>query len=191
MKTAQPASLPPGPRSSGGIRRSTAASISEASSDVKNIHGPGRTSAGGVAVPGSHGMPPLRVRARPALVPATSKAAVETRSERRVSLVTVKFLLPCLRSRHIAPDAALSVLPLVPGFVSRFYFDRAGNFSGLIGNVLSLLASAASFAPFPPGLRKSVQEQRPRRLALQQKITMRIARRRCRTTSFPFSPRPG
>src|SRR5665213_1780392 len=86
MKTAQPASLPPGPRSSGGIRRSTAASTKEASSDVKNIQGPGRTNIGGLASPGCHGIPPVRVRARPAVVPAKSSAAVETSSERRDSL---------------------------------------------------------------------------------------------------------
>src|SRR5664279_1841830 len=84
MKTAHPASLPPGPRSSGGIRRSTAASISAASSAVKNIHGPGRTSVGGLAAPGSHGRAPFSVRARATVEPATSSAAVDASIARRV-----------------------------------------------------------------------------------------------------------
>src|SRR5665647_2637384 len=85
MNTAQPVSFPPGPRLSGGISRSTAASTSAASSAVKNIQGPGRTIAGADAVPGFHGMPPISVRARPDDVPATKRAAVETRKERRDS----------------------------------------------------------------------------------------------------------
>src|SRR5271169_4861413 len=85
MNTAHPASLPPGPRSSGGIRRSTAASISAASSAVKNIQGPGRTGKGGEAAPASQGIPPEMVRER-APVPATSRAAVEASNERREML---------------------------------------------------------------------------------------------------------
>ena len=56
--------------------------IIEHSYDVV-IVGPGRAGAGGVAVPGSHGIPPVRVRARPAVVPATRRVAVEASNERR------------------------------------------------------------------------------------------------------------
>src|SRR5882672_11309946 len=81
MKTAQPTSLPPGPRSSGGISRSTAA---------KNCHGPGRTGIGGVAVPGRHGMPPVIVRASPDVVLVRRTAAADASSERRDILVGEK-----------------------------------------------------------------------------------------------------
>src|SRR5882757_2756680 len=83
MKTAHPASLPPGPRSSRGISRSTVASTSDASSDVKNCQGPGRTGTGGVAVPGRHGMPPLTVRASPEVVLVKKIAALDASNERR------------------------------------------------------------------------------------------------------------
>jgi len=53
---------------------------------VKNIQGPGRTRAGGVAVPGSQGMPPAMVRACPTAVPATKNAAVVASNERRDGL---------------------------------------------------------------------------------------------------------
>src|ERR1700722_3579812 len=83
MNTAHPASLPPGPRLSGGISRSTAASIVAASSAVKNIQGPGRTTPGGVAVPASHGRPPARVRAWARVVQAKTNAAAEVSNKRR------------------------------------------------------------------------------------------------------------
>ena len=83
LGSAHPASFPPGPRLSGGIRRSTAASITAASSAVKNIQGPGRTITGGVAVPASHGRLPLRVRARAKVVPTRTNAAADANNERR------------------------------------------------------------------------------------------------------------
>src|SRR5450631_1623431 len=83
MNTAHPASLPPGPRPSGGIRRSTTASTTDASSDVKNIHGPGRTGTGGAPAPGTQGKPWLIVSARPIVVVASKKAALVARSDRR------------------------------------------------------------------------------------------------------------
>jgi hypothetical protein len=48
---------------------------------------------GGDAVPASHGKPPARVRPRAALVPTTSKAAVEARSERRDSAIEGKLFV--------------------------------------------------------------------------------------------------
>ncbi len=71
-----------------GISRSTAASISAASSAVKNIHGPGRAGSGGVAVPGDHGIAPEIVRALPLVIPAIKKAAVEYNSDRRDNLAS-------------------------------------------------------------------------------------------------------
>src|SRR4051795_1951871 len=82
MNTAHPASLPPAPRSSGGINRSTADSTIAASSPVKNSHGPGLHGAGGFAAPGSHGMLPLKTRA-PADFEPSANAAAEPRKIRR------------------------------------------------------------------------------------------------------------
>jgi len=59
------------------------ASISAASSAVKNTHGPGRTGTGGVAEPGHHGMPRLMVRAE-ADVAVMRRVAVDVSNERRV-----------------------------------------------------------------------------------------------------------
>src|SRR3954452_25147902 len=92
MKTAQPASLPPGPRSSAGISRATAASIKAASSEVKNIHGPGRTGTGGLAVPASQGMPPLKMRARATAVPEKRNAVAEVSRTRRDGVATAGFM---------------------------------------------------------------------------------------------------
>src|SRR5438105_2086583 len=64
MNTAQPASLPPGARGSGGISRSTNASTAAPSSGVKNSHGPGRTGVGGEPASGCHGRPPEIRRAQ-------------------------------------------------------------------------------------------------------------------------------
>ena len=83
MNTAHPASLPPGPRLSGGIRRSTTASITAASSAVKNIQGPGSTTTGGVAVPASQGSPPATARACAKVVPTKKNAAAELSNKRR------------------------------------------------------------------------------------------------------------
>src|SRR5271169_113978 len=100
MKTAHPASLPPGPRSSAGIRRSTAASTSEVSSAEKNIHGPGRTAAGGLAVPGLHGIPCRIVEAPAEIESAKKQTAVEARSERRDMLARkTAFVIVMLRTR--------------------------------------------------------------------------------------------
>src|SRR5665647_1020288 len=142
MKTAQPASLPPSPRSSDGIRRSTAASIKAASSDVKNIQGPGRTRAGGFAAPGSHGMPPLRVRARPSAVLATSSAAVEASSERRDNLAedrksTVGISLFSSRNgvaKRTVTRSSTSISPCSPRPVVRFLSYLAWNIFDIIGH---------------------------------------------------------
>src|ERR1700720_1283315 len=100
MNTAHPASLPPGPRSSAGIRRSTAASTNEASSAEKNIHGPGRTAAGGLAVPGLHGIPSPIVEAPAEIEFAKRQTAVEARSERRDIFVRkTAFVIVVLRTR--------------------------------------------------------------------------------------------
>src|SRR5271154_1954244 len=96
MNPAPPASLPPGPRSSGGISRSTAASTSAASSAVKNIQGPGRTCSGGGAVPGDHGISPEIVRALPLVIPTIKKAAVEYNSDLRDNLPSIsRFDIRC------------------------------------------------------------------------------------------------
>jgi hypothetical protein len=100
MNTAHPASLPPGPRSSAGIRRSTTASMSEPSSAKKNIHGPGCTGEGGLAVPGLHGIawPIVKAPAETELV--KRETAVEARSERRDILARkMAFVIVVLRTR--------------------------------------------------------------------------------------------
>src|ERR1700757_4914034 len=85
MKTAHPQSLPPGISGSGGISRSTKASMAAPSSGVKNTHGPGLTASGGSPANGRHGipLPPANVRAPAAR--ATSSNAVEASNARRSS----------------------------------------------------------------------------------------------------------
>src|SRR5580693_8244511 len=114
MKTAHPASLPPGPRLSGGISRSTAASITAASSAVKNIHGPGRTTTGGVAVPASHGRPPASVRARAKVVPTKKNAAAEPSNKRLDGcneVVQLMVTLLSLKSTLHTASAAFATAP--------------------------------------------------------------------------------
>src|SRR6516164_6086994 len=88
MNAAHPASLPPVLSSSGGIKRSTAASTREASSAEKNVHGPGRAGIGGDAAPGSHGSPPVMMRAYVAAVLAITSAAVDASRDRREILIS-------------------------------------------------------------------------------------------------------
>jgi leucyl/phenylalanyl-tRNA--protein transferase len=127
--------LPPGPRSSGGISRSAAASIADASSAVKNIHGPGRTTVGGVAVPGAHGIAPLMDNARAALVLDTMSAAVEVRSSRRESRGETRVSTLVIPSLHHAAHqfgARSSFNPIVSFLlqvVVRFLFRRLRNIS--------------------------------------------------------------
>src|SRR5262245_47714338 len=83
MKTAQPTSLPPGVSGSGGMSRSTSASMAWASSAVKNRHGPVPAAPGGSAEPGLHGSEPLTISAFATSEPANKAAAVEVRSSRR------------------------------------------------------------------------------------------------------------
>src|SRR3954454_419605 len=96
MKTAHPASLPPALRASGGMSRSTAASIVAASSALKNSHGPGRHGAGGFARLGLHGMGPLAMRACADTELATMQAA-EASNRRRERRCDVMYVLAVAR----------------------------------------------------------------------------------------------
>src|SRR5258706_6734380 len=105
MKTAQPASLPPGVSGSGGINRSTMASTAAPSSGVKNSHGPGRTNGGGTPASGFHGKPPAMVRARPEAVDKRSDSAVAASSSRRRTPIPFLLDLP-----SVADDAFVSAV---------------------------------------------------------------------------------
>src|SRR5260370_27843067 len=83
MKTAQPASLPPGVCGSGGISRSTRGSIVAASSGVKYTHGPGCTAVGGVPAFVAHGKLPLTTSARAEVAENTKVMAVVMSNSRR------------------------------------------------------------------------------------------------------------
>src|SRR5437899_13001738 len=83
MKTAQPASLPPGVCGSGGISRSTSASIAAPSSGVKYTHGPGCTAVGGVPAFVAHGKLPLTTSARAEGAENTKVMAVAMSNARR------------------------------------------------------------------------------------------------------------
>src|SRR5215468_10981115 len=83
MKTAHPASLPPGVCGSGGINRSTSASTAAASSAVKYVHVPGFTAVGGAPAFGSHGMPPWTRPAKTEFVENNNVVAVVSISSRR------------------------------------------------------------------------------------------------------------
>src|SRR5215813_6137649 len=84
MKTAQPASLPPGVCGSGGINRSTSASTAAPSSAVKYVHGPGFTAVGGAPAFGSHGKPLWTTPAKTELVEENNNVvAVVSISSRR------------------------------------------------------------------------------------------------------------
>src|SRR5258708_1892171 len=83
MKTAQPASLPPGVCGSGGISRSTSASIAAPSSGVKYTHGPGRTAVGGVPAFVAHGKLPLTTSARAEVAENSKVMAVVMSNSRR------------------------------------------------------------------------------------------------------------
>src|ERR1700730_15494139 len=84
MKTAQPASLPPGVCGSGGISRATSASTAAPSSGVKYTHAPGRTGVGGAPAFGAQGKLPLTIRARAEVVEKNNHTAVVASSSRRL-----------------------------------------------------------------------------------------------------------
>src|SRR6202030_2195630 len=86
IKTAQPASLPPGVAGSGGIMRSTMASIALASSAVKNCQGPGRSAWGADDGNGAHGMWSRMTEARVSDVVPANQIAAETRNLRRCNI---------------------------------------------------------------------------------------------------------
>src|SRR6516164_4098608 len=83
MKTAQPASLPPGVCGSGGINRSTSASTAAPSSAVKYVHGPGFTAVGGAPAFGSHGMRLWTTPAKTEFVENNKVVAVVSINSRR------------------------------------------------------------------------------------------------------------
>ena len=66
----------PGPRSSWGMRRATAASMNDVSLDVKSAYGPGVMPSGALAVLGVHGMCPDITRSYAADVRTTFDAHV-------------------------------------------------------------------------------------------------------------------
>src|SRR5580704_6352848 len=83
MKTAQPASLPPGVCGSGGINRSTSASTAAPSSAVKYVQGPGLTSVGGAPAFCSQGKLPWTTPAKTEFVENNNVVAVVSISSRR------------------------------------------------------------------------------------------------------------
>src|SRR5262249_18402332 len=85
MKTAQPASLPPGVCGSGGIRRSTSASTAAPSSGVKYTQGPGGTGVGGLPAFGDQGKLPCTTNADAVVVENMSVIAVLNSSSRRLT----------------------------------------------------------------------------------------------------------
>src|SRR5271170_1278442 len=80
MKTAHPASLPPGVSGSGGMRRSTSASTAAPSLASKKIHAPGLTGWGGEPASGRQGSNSARPPAAP---PISRNAALPSNSRRR------------------------------------------------------------------------------------------------------------
>src|SRR5262245_30455327 len=85
MKTAHPASLPPGVCGSGGISRSTSASMAAPSSGVKYTQGPGCTGAGGLPAFGDQGKLPFTSNAAAEVVENMSVMAVVKSSSRRLT----------------------------------------------------------------------------------------------------------
>src|SRR5579872_6816670 len=111
MKTAQPASLPPGVFGSGGIRRSTRASTEAASSAVKNSQPPGRTGIGGTPAEGCHGNLPTRMRARAGTSDSRNEAMLPSRTPRRRIDIGLLPELPALlkRARELGRPANVAV----------------------------------------------------------------------------------
>src|SRR6516165_2735705 len=85
MKTAQPASLPPGVCGSGGINRSRSASTAAPSCAVKYAHGPGRTGVGGLPAFGDQGRLSLTTNAETEVVENIRVIAVVNSSSRRLT----------------------------------------------------------------------------------------------------------
>src|ERR1700750_1710028 len=86
MKTAHPASLPPGVCGSDGMIRSTIASIALASSTVKNFQGPGRSMCGADEGYGAQGTWPWITEARVNDVVPANQNVAEIRKRRRCSI---------------------------------------------------------------------------------------------------------
>src|SRR5580698_10265393 len=97
MKTAHPASFPPGVSGSGGMIRSTIASIALASSAVKNCQEPGRTESGGDEGKGDHGMRSRMIEARVSDVVPTNQSVADSRNLRRFIMTS-----PLPQKRHCA-----------------------------------------------------------------------------------------
>src|SRR3954452_14756530 len=128
MNTAQPASLPPAPRSSGGISRSTAAWTVAASSAMKNCHGPGRQGLGGFARLGLQGIAPVMIRALAETELTRMEAAEASKARREIEIAVICFLpwivaegprtlqceLPVLLSTPLVPE--VPELPVVLGW---------------------------------------------------------------------------
>ena len=117
MKTAQPASLPPGVCGSGGISRSTSASTAAPSSEVKYTHGPGCTAVGGVPAFVAHGKLPLTISARAEVAENTKAMAVVTSNSRRRTpgserdepgIPSADKALKAYQRRTIAADAVIA-----------------------------------------------------------------------------------
>src|SRR5262249_25238874 len=85
MKTAHPASLPPGVCGSGGISRSTSASMAPPSSAVKYAQGPGCTGVGGAPAFADQGKLPFTSNAEAEVVENMSEIAVVKSSSRRLT----------------------------------------------------------------------------------------------------------
>src|SRR5262249_16884593 len=83
MNTAQPASLPPGVCGSGGISRSTSASMAAPSSGVKYTQDPGCTAVGGEPAFGAQGKLSFTTPAKTEFVANNNVIAVVSSSSRR------------------------------------------------------------------------------------------------------------
>lgn len=105
--------------------------MSEASSAEKNVHGPGRAGAGGLAVPGLHGIPCPIVEAPAEIELAKRQTAVEASSERRDMLARkMTFFMVVLRTslraaRFEAMHLVLFVCDRIRQHANSFYVDLA------------------------------------------------------------------
>jgi hypothetical protein len=87
MKTAHPASFPPGVSGSGGMMRSTMASTARPSGPVKKTHGPGLTGTGGLPAFGAQGRRSAMTAAS-ADKPPSNQNAVPANKCRRLTPMT-------------------------------------------------------------------------------------------------------
>ena len=122
MKTAHPASFPPGVCGSGGISRSTSASMAVPSYGVKYTQGPGCTGVGGLPAFGDQGKLPFKSNAAAEVVENMSVIAVVNSSSRRLTpREDCDFVSSRIRS---ATMAFLDAAQRIPGWRSEHEIAR-------------------------------------------------------------------